>query len=814
MLLSVPAFCDVALPVPIDKTFTYGVPEPFRERAGPGSRVLAPFGPRKLAGVVVRRHDSPPPEKARDILRLLDDEPSLTLELLDLGRWIAEYYSAPLGEVLKKMLPLGGAMRTGKVLSLTAAGLAAAERLDGEDDDDRAAQVLKALRRRPLREAYLKSRIRGVEPVLRHLRRKRWLSADSVLAPSDPLRARSGTLLVELGSLRDKPAKLAPGERRLLDYLQANPGPQRIDALVEKDKGVKRAASKLARSGRVALRRDFGVLSAKTAGGPPSLSARVSLNDAQRSALDAVCQSLDAARHQTFLIHGVTGSGKTEVYFRAIEKTLQSGRSALLLVPEIAMTPAVAGQFFARFGRLTAILHSSFSGLERSDQWKRLREGAARVAVGTRSAVFAPLVDLGLVIVDEEHDGSYKQDETPRYHGRDVAVMRAQRAGATVVLGSATPSLESRYNADQGKYTLLRMPERIERRPLPQVEIIDMRIEFVETKRQELFSRALDEALRARLSAGEQALLLLNRRGFSHFVVCRSCGERIECRNCSVTLTFHRQKRKLVCHYCNYAEPQPRMCPKCESEHIYFMGSGVEKVEEHLRQRLPGARIARLDRDSVRGRGRYESVLEAFREGAYDILVGTQMIAKGHDIPNVTLVGVVTADIGLGMPDFRAAERTFQLLTQVAGRAGRGEIKGKVLLQTINPEHYAIRFAAAQDFDGFYKKELHFRRMLRYPPLGPMAVLVVRSRKLEEALALSGRLGRQLRETVLDGARLLGPAPAPVARLKSDYRYQFILKGRTRKSVAEVVGRARRFATEQNWPATALVIDVDPMSVM
>ena len=808
-----PAFCDVALPVPVDQPFTYHLPAPLRERAQPGARVLAPFGPRKLTGVVLERRESPPSGKIRDIIQLLDDEPALTPELLELGRWIAEYYSAPLGEVLKTMLPLGGTTRSGKVLSLTAAGRKAAGQLGDEDDDDRVVQVLKALTKRPLSEAYLRRKIQGVEPVLRSLRRKRLISVNPVVKQRDPLRARSGTLLLAAGVLDEAPEKTTRGERWLLDYLRENPGTHCVDVLRKQRKDVKRVAAKLARAGVVNLWRDFDAPAGKTASGP-STDARVLLNDDQQAALDAVCKSLDAAKYNTFLIHGVTGSGKTEVYLRAIEKALQLGKSALLLVPEIALTPAVAGQFFARFGDLAAILHSAFSGLERSDQWKRLRAGTARVAVGTRSAVFAPLVDLGLVIVDEEHDHSYKQDETPRYNGRDVAVMRGRRAGATVVLGSATPSLESRYNAERGKYHLLSMPERIERRPLPEVDIIDMRLEFVETKRQDLFSRALEEALRARLEAGEQVIMLLNRRGFSSFVVCRSCGERIECQNCSVTLTFHRREQKLACHYCDYAEPVPKACPKCESEYIYFMGSGTEKVEDYLRERLPTARIARLDRDTVRGRDHYETVLGAFRDGKYDILVGTQMIAKGHDIPNVTLVGVVTADVGLGMPDFRAAERTFQLLTQVAGRAGRGDLKGKVLLQTINPDHYAIRFAAAQDYDGFYKKELNFRRLLHYPPFAPMAILVVRSKKLEEALALSGKLGRHLHETVPDGVRLLGPAAAPLVRLKTDYRYQFILKGRTRKLVAEVVARARRFARDHNWPATALVIDVDPMSVM
>jgi len=537
------------------------------------------------------------------------------------------------------------------------------------------------------------------------------------------------------------------------------------------------------------------------------------LTDAQKTAVDAISASLAEGTFRTFLLHGITGSGKTEVYLQSIETVLSQGKSCLFLVPEISLTPAAASEFFGRFGEQVAILHSAFTDPERSGQWRRVREGKARVVVGTRSSIFAPVANLALVVVDEEHEGGYKQDEAPRYHGRDVAIVRARAAGATVVLGSATPSLESRYNVERGKYDLLQLPERVEKRPLPTVKVVDMRAEFLETRRQDLFSRALDEAIEKRLENREQVILLLNRRGFSSFVTCRSCGERIECQNCSVTLTHHRRHGKLLCHYCDYAQPIPTACPDCKSEYLYFVGSGSEKVEDHLRERFPKARIARLDRDSVRGRGQYEAVLNGFREGDYDILTGTQMVAKGHDIPNVTLVGVVSADIGLGMPDFRAAERTFQILTQVAGRAGRGDLAGQVFVQTWNPDHYAIRFAAAQDYDGFYEKELHFRRMLHYPPFVAAATLTIRSRKLEEALTLSGRLGQHLKDRS-SGVRIQGPAAAPLAKLKSEFRYLFLLKAQNRRSLAQTLRRAKSFAQENRWPATALITDVDPMNLM
>jgi primosomal protein N' (replication factor Y) (superfamily II helicase) len=460
-----------------------------------------------------------------------------------------------------------------------------------------------------------------------------------------------------------------------------------------------------------------------------------------------------------------------------------------------------------------AILHSAFSDTERAEQWRRIRRGEAGVVVGTRSGVFAPVQNLGLIVIDEEHDGSYKQEETPRYNGRDVALVRAQASGACVVLGSATPSLETRYNVERGKYTLLELPERIENRPMPEVEIIDTRTEFLATRKASTFSRRLMEELRMRLDAGEQTMLLLNRRGFSSFVTCRSCGARVECTNCAVTLTFHKRDRRMLCHYCGYAEKIPSICPKCQSEHIYFIGLGSEKVEEELHREFPAARIVRMDRDTITGKRQYEIILRDFRDHRYDILVGTQMIAKGHDIPNVTLVGVVSADVGLGMPDFRAAERTFQLLTQAAGRAGRGSLPGRVLIQTVNPEHYAVRCAAAQDYEAFYQKELQFRRMMRYPPFAALANVLVRSPQQEEALRMSTELGLHLNPAP-EGLKILGPAEAPVPRLKNEFRYQLLIKAVSRKRLNEVLKELRSLAMERKWSATSLVIDVDPLTLI
>ena len=801
-------YCDVSLPVPLDQPFTYSLPETLRHRVKPGCRILVPFGSRRLTGVVVLCHDDPPGVETREALRLIDAEPVLDTQLLALGKWISEYYCAPLGEVLRGMLPLASDIRRGKVYSLTDAGRDAARQLLFDSSpEDPVVQILRLLDRRSLSASYIERKMPLAANALRALERKHFVMVEQVQSERDPLRAPAGRLRVEATGAAPS-GKLGKPERELLAFLELHPGTHNLKDLELMVPNSSPAARALARKKLVTLRSEPVPLNAA---GP--VRAPHVLNPAQAAAFEEIRTAIAAHEFRTFLLHGVTGSGKTEVYLNAIDATLAEGRSALLLVPEIALTPAVAGQFFSRFGDRVAILHSAFSDSERSDQWRRIRSGAAAVVVGTRSGVFAPMRNLGLIVVDEEHDQSYKQEETPRYNGRDVAIVRAHAAGACVILGSATPSLESRYNAETGKYVLIELPGRVAERPMPQVEVIDMRTEFLETRKQAPFSRRLHEAVAHRLENGEQTIILLNRRGFSSFVACRSCGERVQCANCSVTLTFHRRDRRLLCHYCSYAERVPTACPKCQSEHIYFLGIGSEKVEEELHREFPTARIARLDRDTATAKRQYEAILQGFREASYDILVGTQMIAKGHDIPNVTLVGVVSADVGLGLPDFRAAERTFQLLTQVAGRAGRGSLPGIVLIQTINPDHYAVRMAAAQDYQTFYEKELQFRRMMHYPPFSAMANILVRAEQQEQALRLSTELGHFLMPAP-ERIKIMGPAEAPVPRLKNEYRYQFLIKAASRKALNGLLRRAQAFARDRKWTATALVIDVDPLTLL
>ncbi|MFN2502590.1 MAG: primosomal protein N', partial [Pyrinomonadaceae bacterium] len=538
------------------------------------------------------------------------------------------------------------------------------------------------------------------------------------------------------------------------------------------------------------------------------------LTDEQKNAFEQITGALQNADvFKAFLLHGVTGSGKTEVYIRAMRYTLDTGRSAMMLVPEIALTPVFSRRLRAVFGADVAILHSNLSPGERFDEWRRIRRGDARIAIGTRSAVFAPLENIGLVIVDEEHDPSYRQHESPFYNARDVAVMRAHLAGAVAVLGSATPAMETFYNAQSGKYTYLRLPDRIGGRGLAVAELIDMREVFKREGKDVPLSDELLEAIDAAYLQGEQVIILLNRRGFSQFVLCRTCGETLKCKNCDITLTFHRGGGILLCHYCNYRENTPKVCPHCESEYLYFVGEGTEKIEDLLIRKFPDMRIARVDRDTTANKGEMEDVLLKFAAGGLDMLVGTQMIAKGHDFPNVTLVGVISVDIGLGLPDLRSAERTFQLITQVAGRAGRGKRAGKVLIQTYYPEHYALRHAKEQDYEGFYAEEIKFRQRLAYPPFFVLASIIIKHREHVFASKNANILRRTLDAANTErNARVLGPAPASLSRLKNEYRLQIIIKAVSRKALRQTLDIALSEAEEQGCDLRTINVEIDPVN--
>ncbi|MGB9073416.1 MAG: primosomal protein N' [Terriglobales bacterium] len=852
-----PLFCDVALPVPLDMAFTYAIP-PGMEPAV-GGRVLVPFRQQRFSGIVVELHDRVPRIKTKKVIEALDLSPVLDEQLLKLGKWIADYYLAPVGEVFRTMLPLSAEFKRAITYRITDAGqmalhLAAMAGSPARSQRTPEQQLVEfrvldyLAEREGAREESLRSAARVSKALLSGMVRKKWIVRDDVSAARAVARTVKVAVLLGAEKRAEAPAldgpeagprtdtdttrsagappavarasrprrspssKLNENQRTLINALAAAGGKVPVEALRGLD--VPRTTlSTLVRRGLVELvdePQDFIVSKTR----PRPSPFEFEFNAAQKEALAKILDGVSSRKFSGMLLHGVTGSGKTAVYLAGMRELLEQGRSAILLVPEIGLTPAVAADLHQVFGDEVAILHSGLSDAERAEQWHRIQRGEARVVVGTRSAVFAPVRDLALLIVDEEQDHSYKQEETPRYHARDVAVMRAKMAGAVVVLGSATPSLESYYNAKKNKYALVELPDRVERRPLPEVEILDMRQEFQETGQEQVISRKLADEIRGRLEKKEQVMVLLNRRGYSPVALCRACGKTLQCKNCAVSMTHHKRERKMECHYCGHVAHIPDKCAHCGSEYVYFVGTGSEKLEELLHGMFPQARIGRLDRDTVRGREDFERALNALDEGELDMLVGTQMIAKGHDIHGVTLVGVVGADIALGLPDFRAAERTFQLLTQVAGRAGRGQSPGKVVLQTYFPDHYAVQFAARHDFAGFYDKELQFRSWMHYPPYNAIANVLVRSEKLDEALAWAGELGRWFEKTRHEGIRVLGPAAAPILRLKRDYRYHFILKSPSREKMNALLRAMLAEAAALKIPRTQVIVDVDAVWLM
>ena len=728
-----------------------------------GARVVVPLGARIVTGIVMDDVSESTVEDAaiKPVKEVLDADAFVPADVVELARWTAEYYAAGPGDTITAVLPpmaRGGrsdAHKTIRVAAITAAGL----ELVG-DPGLRQAQAIPSLSR-------------------------------------DERVALRTSQLEALQLLAGTPAGI--------------PTPELASRGIAAD-----AVARLAKRGLISLRADrvdrdpFDSAAAKDIAVDPS--RRLTLEqDAAFARLRALA---DAAKFQVALLHGVTGSGKTELYLRLAIAVRDAGRRTLVLVPEIALTPVVTSIFRDAFGDRVAIQHSGLSDGERHDQWQRIRRGDVDVVIGTRSAVFAPLERVGLIIVDEEHDGSYKQEESPRYHGRDVAIVRGQRADALVVLGSATPSLESYQNAMSGRYERIVLERRVLDRPLAAVTVVDMREEYADRGPDVMLSRALADALSARVEKQEQALVLLNRRGFATAIFCRQCAGTMDCPNCSVSLVVHGEgpSRRARCHYCNYTMRVPSACPKCAGPYLEQAGFGTERVEAEVKRICPGARVARLDRDAIRRKGALTTILAKFRAGEIDVLVGTQMIAKGHDFPRVTLVGVVSADVGLGLADFRASERTFQLLTQVVGRAGRGDEPGEAIVQTIYPDHYSIQLARQQDYRAFFDKEIEFRKTMRYPPMVSMINTVVRSRTFAGAMDDAGDLVQRLRAGAEQaGLRILGPAPAPLGRLRGEYRTQVLVKGANRRKMREALlgAIASRPDLERR-----VVVDVDPVSVL
>jgi primosomal protein N' (replication factor Y) len=813
------SFCNVALPVPLRNSFTYAIPEAFRAQVQPGSRVLVPFRKKSLVGVVVELAETPPPDsKIREISKVLDLVPALTPKLIELAHWIAGYYLAPIGEVFRAMLPPITELTARRQIVLTDSGKAfAAELRQGKFLTELAGGEVEFLRKLLEKKAGLQFTSYpklGIDlAALQRLQRRGYVQIQETVQGR---KRKVHNVIAWKGKEASAEKPLAEKEERIRKLLETERGPLPLPQLL-KLAGVSRALiERMLRDGLVASWEepidpaedpfDVGY-------SPPAHT----LNESQERAFGSVRARFELGEFGVQLIHGVTGSGKTEVYLRSVQETLARGKTAIVLVPEIALTLWIGRQCRAWFGAHfegVAVLHSALSDVERAREWWRVRTGQARVVVGTRSAVFAPLENLGLVIVDEEQENSFKQEETPRYHGRDVAIVRAKLENAVALLGSATPALETYHNAAGGKYELLTMASRVENRSLAAVEIVDLRSEFQQTHQTSPISKILHDGIAECLSFQTQALILINRRGYSWSVLCRSCGASVQCANCSISMTYHKSRNRLECHYCGFVQAVPKTCPKCDSKYVYFFGEGSEHLEERLHKEFPGARIARLDRDAVRTKQQYQETLGAFAGGALDILVGTQMLAKGHDFQRVTLVGVISADSSLTLPDFRAAERTFQLLTQVAGRAGRGELPGRVLIQTYYPEHYAIQDAVRQDYLSFYERELHFRRMMAYPPFTSLANVIVRDTNLENAIRWSRRLSEYFSPSDGKGIRILGPASAPLARLKKEHRFQFLLKSPKRSVITKLLSGALSFCDANEIPQTAVLVDMDPLSLL
>jgi primosomal protein N' (replication factor Y) len=782
---------SVALPVPFQAPFTYrmpaGVPVPER-----GVRVLVPFGSRRMIGVVVGASPEAGGRSLKEVAQVLDECPLVEPALLDLAAWMADHYLAPPGECYRMVLPPAGVRASRAVVRLAKPG-------EGGDDP-----VLRHLQDGPLRLTALGKRL-GRDPQGPVLRLRR----AGLVAIEQDLRS-PGFREVRVAVLADPTfAPRGRAQAAVLERLREAGGRARVADLVRDRASLRGAVDRLAELGALSLVEERDV---REPGGLPGREdAPVVATMDQEAALSPLLAAVEAGAFRPFLLHGVTGSGKTEVYFRVVEAVLARGRGAVVLVPEIGLTPMLVRAARARFGETVSVLHSELSAGERHDQWWRIREGDARVVVGARSAVFAPVPDLGLVVVDEEHDGAYKQDESPRYHGRDVAVMRARLEGCPAVLGSATPSVESHANALRGKYERLSLPRRIGPQGLPSVEIVDHRA-VLKAGGDPILSPVLKDALAACLARREQSLLLLNRRGYATSLLCRECGQEAMCPNCSVSLTLHHGGRSALCHYCGHEAKAPAACPSCRGAYLRLTGFGTERVAEAVQSALPGARVERLDRDRARRRGVLADTLAAFEKGEIDVLVGTQMIAKGHDFPRVTLVGVVDADVGLGMPDFRSAERTFQLLTQVAGRAGRGEAAGAVVLQSHMPDHYALGHACEQDYDSFFAREMEFRRTMGYPPVAALVNVIVRAEDAAKGATEADAVARALRASAGGRYRVLGPAHAPLARLRNEHRFQVLLKGH-RPAMRDAVKAAlvARYGP-QRWPGVA--VDVDPLTVM
>ena len=813
-------FAEIALPLPVDQVFSYLIPDNLLTVARPGCRVSVAFTNRRMTGIITRLSDTSPVKKCKPLLDVLDQEPVLDSSMLKLTKWIGQYYLCPWGDVIKTVLPAGLLSESDQtvtrgeswspdtIASLCRSAPRQAEML--ELIPESGSIKLSSLRR--------KTDLRQPFDLLRNLEAK-GLVTISVGTPGTGVAICYETwvkLLVsneEAEQIISKLSQRSPRQASCINLLLRHDGRLTTDQLRHLGRIERAVIRRLEKKGLVALDEIEKIRDPYRDADLPEPKP-VKSTEEQATALRNIHGAIEDGVFKSLLLFGVTGSGKTHVYEKSIEKTLNSGKSAIVLVPELALTPQAVRQFRAHFGDLVTVLHSGLSPGERYDSWRKTNDGDYRIVVGARSAVFAPLSNLGLIVIDEEHEPSYKQfDDHPLYHARDVAVVRAKMLNAVTLMGSATPSLETFTNTINGKFSCCRLTERIDRRPLPEVRVIDMREER-KLGRSSILSIVLADLIKDRLERREQIILFLNRRGFSPFVQCYDCGLSISCPNCSVTMTYHADSLLMRCHYCDSREKAPESCPKCDSDSIGYRGIGTQRVEEELKERFPAARIVRMDMDTTSRKGSHQDIFHRVLNHEADILLGTQMVAKGFDFPNVTLVGVISADTSLNLPDFRASERTFQLLTQVAGRTGRGELGGEVIVQTYSRGHHSVVCAQQHDYEGFYSQEIMDREILKYPPFGRMVGILFQGEQEEYVKQEAQRFAKLIRKYFKE-KDILGPAPSLVARVRNQYRWQIMVRNPKSTHLRETIKEVRKL-----WERGIdnrklnLKIDVDPVGLM
>jgi len=808
----------IAVNLPVRETYSYSVPDFLLKRAVTGCRALVPFRNRKVIGYIIgiEEKDGNNIKGIRDILDVLDNEPLFNEKMVPFFQWMAEYYIFPIGLLIRSALPGGINTTSHKTARLSEEGLRAMD-LPGPTHDEK--DLLSWIKNNPGK------RLPPQRDILARLAGKGWVifeehTAKGTVGPLKKCCVRIRDKVALDSILSEATGRPGPrNEREFLGLILAS-GTVPLSELTSRFGNGLYLVNKWKKAG--VLERCMETFFRNPSGGILAPSSEPScLFDQQTNVLRQITGCLDKRTFSVCLLNGVTGSGKTEVYYRAARYALDQGRQSIIMVPEIALAMYAEGIFRSRFGDRVAVFHSGLSDGERYDQWIRMAGGKADIVIGARSALFSPLPRLGLIIVDEEYDWSYKHEEAPRYHARDSAVVRGRRENALVILGAGTPSVQSFQNAAGGRYRLLSMPERIEKRPLPEVEIVDMKDIRDCGKSEEIISPPLRSALKETLASGSQAILFLNRRGFSRVYLCRSCGESMKCPNCDVTLIYHIRENSLNCHYCDFHITPPDKCPSCRRGPMTAFGFGTQKLELELQRLLPLARIGRMDKDSTKRKGEIFKLLKDFNDGKTDILVGTQMITKGYDFPNVTLVGVVSADLSLGFPDFRSGERTFQLLSQVAGRAGRGERRGRVIIQTFNPGNYAITSARDHDYESFFIKERELREQLGYPPFSYLACLRFQGNDRAATETMADRIGREIRSITAGWPKrgkdiqVLGPVEAPMARLKGKYRRQILIKSKGTAILHYLIKEADALSREiLRKSGVSMIIDMDPYQML